>query len=128
MSGVSSRPLRLACLTAVSALAIGASGISFPPVHDIDLELGGHGHLRIGAVRTDVTLLGTAVAQVPGLQENLNRALQGIGGAETVTLDDTIERARHYGAIARDALALFPPGAMKQALLDTVDFCIERGH
>ena len=23
-------------------------------------------------------------------------------------LDDTIERARHYGAIARDALALFP--------------------
>ena len=43
-------------------------------------------------------------------------------------LDDTIERARHYGAIARDALALFPPGAMKQALLDTVDFCIERGH
>jgi octaprenyl-diphosphate synthase len=43
-------------------------------------------------------------------------------------LDDTIERARHYGAIARDALALFPPGAMKEALLDTVDFCIERGH
>ena len=25
-------------------------------------------------------------------------------------LDDTIERARHYGAIARDALALFPDG------------------
>jgi octaprenyl-diphosphate synthase len=43
-------------------------------------------------------------------------------------LDDTIERARHYGAIARDALALFPAGAMKQALLDAVDFCIARGH
>jgi octaprenyl-diphosphate synthase len=43
-------------------------------------------------------------------------------------LDDTIERARHYGAIARDALALFPASAMKQALLDAVDFCIERGH
>ena len=28
-------------------------------------------------------------------------------------LDDTIERARHYGAMARDALALFPSGAMK---------------
>ena len=43
-------------------------------------------------------------------------------------LEDTIERARHYGAMARDALALFPDAAMKQALLDTVDFCIERGH
>jgi octaprenyl-diphosphate synthase len=43
-------------------------------------------------------------------------------------LDDTVERARHYGAIARDALALFPASAMKQALLDAVDFCIERAH
>jgi octaprenyl-diphosphate synthase len=43
-------------------------------------------------------------------------------------LDDTIERARHYGAMARDALALFPDGAMKQALLDAVDFCIARAH
>jgi octaprenyl-diphosphate synthase len=43
-------------------------------------------------------------------------------------LEDTIERARHYGAIARDALALFPKSTMKQALLDTVDFCIARAH
>jgi octaprenyl-diphosphate synthase len=43
-------------------------------------------------------------------------------------LEDTIERARHYGAMARDALALFPDGAMKAALLATVDFCIARGH
>jgi octaprenyl-diphosphate synthase len=43
-------------------------------------------------------------------------------------LDDTVERARHYGAIARDALALFPKSAMKQALLNAVDFCIERAH
>jgi octaprenyl-diphosphate synthase len=43
-------------------------------------------------------------------------------------LEDTIERARHYGAMARDALALFPNGAMKQALLDAVDFCINRAH
>ncbi len=41
-------------------------------------------------------------------------------------LEDTVERARHYGAIARDALALFPKSAMKQALLDTVEFCIAR--
>ncbi len=43
-------------------------------------------------------------------------------------LEDTIERARHYGAIARDALQLFPNGPMKQALLDAVDFCIARAH
>ena len=43
-------------------------------------------------------------------------------------LDDTIERARHYGAIATDALALFPDGAMKRALLDAVAFSIARAH
>jgi len=43
-------------------------------------------------------------------------------------LDDTIERAKHYGAIARDALALFPNGTMKNALLETVEFCISRAH
>jgi octaprenyl-diphosphate synthase len=43
-------------------------------------------------------------------------------------LEDTIERARHYGAMARDALALFPEGPMKRALLDTVEFCIARAH
>ena len=44
------------------------------------------------------------------------------------TIEDTIERARHYGAMARDALALFPDGAMKAAMLETVDFCIARSH
>jgi octaprenyl-diphosphate synthase len=43
-------------------------------------------------------------------------------------LEDTVERARHYGAMARDALALFPKSRMKQALLDTVGFCIARAH
>jgi octaprenyl-diphosphate synthase len=43
-------------------------------------------------------------------------------------LEDTLERARHYGAMARDALALFPKSPMKQALLDAVDFCIARAH
>jgi octaprenyl-diphosphate synthase len=44
------------------------------------------------------------------------------------TLDDTVERARHYGAMAKDALALFEDGAMKGALLDVVDFCVNRTH
>ena len=43
-------------------------------------------------------------------------------------LEDTIERARHYGAMAHDALALFPRGAMKAALLEAVDFCVARAH
>jgi octaprenyl-diphosphate synthase len=41
---------------------------------------------------------------------------------------DTIERAKHYGAIARDALAIFPASAHKAALLEAVDFCIARAH
>jgi octaprenyl-diphosphate synthase len=41
-------------------------------------------------------------------------------------LRDTIERARHYGAIARDALGLFPDGEEKAALLDVIDFVIDR--
>jgi octaprenyl-diphosphate synthase len=41
-------------------------------------------------------------------------------------LDDTIDRARHYGAIAADALAIFPDSAHKQALLDVVEFCVSR--
>jgi octaprenyl-diphosphate synthase len=44
------------------------------------------------------------------------------------TLADTIERARHYGAMAKDALAPFPPSPMKQALLEAVDFCIARAR
>jgi octaprenyl-diphosphate synthase len=43
-------------------------------------------------------------------------------------LEDTVERARHYGAIAKDALALFPDSATKQALAEAVEFCIGRMH
>jgi octaprenyl-diphosphate synthase len=41
-------------------------------------------------------------------------------------IEDTISRARHYGAIAKDALALFPPAPMKEALEDAVEFSIDR--
>ena len=43
-------------------------------------------------------------------------------------LRDTVERARHYGAIARDALGIFDPGEAKRAMMDVVDFCIDRAH
>ena len=41
-------------------------------------------------------------------------------------IDDTVERARHFGAVARDALAPFPDSPHKSALLEAVDFCIGR--
>jgi octaprenyl-diphosphate synthase len=43
-------------------------------------------------------------------------------------MEDTIERARHYGAMARDALGIFAQSEEQQALIDVVDFCIERAH
>jgi octaprenyl-diphosphate synthase len=43
-------------------------------------------------------------------------------------LEDTIKRAQHYGAIARDALALFPASDMKLALEEAVEFCTVRTH
>jgi octaprenyl-diphosphate synthase len=43
-------------------------------------------------------------------------------------LEDTIKRAQHYGAIARDALALFPASDMKLALEEAVEFCTLRTH
>jgi octaprenyl-diphosphate synthase len=43
-------------------------------------------------------------------------------------IDDTVERARHFGAVARDALAPFPESAHKMALLEAVDFCIARAY
>ncbi|MBX6425018.1 MAG: polyprenyl synthetase family protein [Variibacter sp.] len=43
-------------------------------------------------------------------------------------LEDTVKRARHYGAIAKDALALFPDSPIKAALIETVEFCIARAH
>ena len=43
-------------------------------------------------------------------------------------LDDTVERARHYGAMARDALGIFPSSPAKDALIEVIDFCIERAY
>ena len=43
-------------------------------------------------------------------------------------LEDTINRAQHYGAMAVDALALFPSSPMKGALEQVVAFCLARSH
>jgi octaprenyl-diphosphate synthase len=44
------------------------------------------------------------------------------------TIETTFERARHYGAEAKAALAVFPPSPARQALLDVVAFSIIRAH
>ncbi|MBL6931945.1 MAG: polyprenyl synthetase family protein [Rhodospirillales bacterium] len=43
-------------------------------------------------------------------------------------LDDSVERARHYGSIARDSLGIFPDGEIKDAMISLIDFCIERPY
>ena len=43
-------------------------------------------------------------------------------------IGDTIGRARHFGEIARDALAPLRSTPQKSALLEVIDFCIERAN
>lgn len=43
-------------------------------------------------------------------------------------LSDSIDRARHYGAIARDALGIFKDCPQKRALIGLIEFCIQRAH
>jgi octaprenyl-diphosphate synthase len=42
------------------------------------------------------------------------------------TINDTIQRARHFGEIASDALAPLPLSPEKAAMLEVIDFCIAR--
>jgi len=43
-------------------------------------------------------------------------------------LADAMARAREYGTSARQALEGFPEGPAKEALLDVVDFCVDRAY
>ncbi|MDF2994804.1 MAG: Trans-hexaprenyltranstransferase [Xanthobacteraceae bacterium] len=57
---------------------------------------------------------------------DLERAMELLDRHKALT--DTVDRARHYGAIAKDALGLFADGPAKRALLDVVDFCVARAR
>ncbi len=48
--------------------------------------------------------------------------------AQHGALEATIERARHYGAIARDAMEIFPESDHKSALVDAIRFSVARAH
>ena len=43
-------------------------------------------------------------------------------------LNDSIERAKHYGSMSRDALGIFRDCPEKRALIALIDFCIQRVH
>lgn len=58
--------------------------------------------------------------------EALERAMMLV--AKYDGIKDTIARAEHYSAIARDALAPLTDSAEKAALLDVIDFCLSRAH
>jgi len=65
--------------------------------------------------------------------EDLDQREDDLGVAQELmqrhnALSDTIERARHYGAKAVDALELFPDSELKDALKDAVTFTIERAY
>ena len=56
--------------------------------------------------------------------ENLEKALGLL--RKHGTINETIQRARHFGEIARDALAPLPASKHKDALLEVIDFCVAR--
>ena len=64
--------------------------------------------------------------EVEQTEDDLRRALGLL--ERHGALRDTVARAGHYGAIARDALGIFPDGPAKRALVEIVDFCIERAY
>lgn len=43
-------------------------------------------------------------------------------------IEDTLERARHYGRLAVDAIADFPAGKAKSAMTETVAFAVQRAY
>jgi octaprenyl-diphosphate synthase len=57
---------------------------------------------------------------------DLDRALALLAGSRA--LADTLARAEAYGDHARRALDGFPPSPARAAMLDLVDFCIERAY
>ena len=59
-------------------------------------------------------------------EDDLTRALDLMTKHNALT--DTVSRAQHYGAIARDSLGLFGNGEEKRALEDLIDFCIHRAY
>ena len=59
-------------------------------------------------------------------EDDLAHAIELMG--KHGALEDAVKRAHHYGAIARDAMGIFEDGPEKKALIDAIDFCIDRAY
>ncbi len=57
---------------------------------------------------------------------DLSSAIERLGRAQAI--EETVARARSYGALAKSSLAPFKDSPHKRALLEVVDFCIARVH
>jgi octaprenyl-diphosphate synthase len=66
------------------------------------------------------------VEQLEQRDEDLNQAL-GLMDKHR-TLEDSLSRAREYGKTAMGALSDFPDTPLRRAMIDVVDFCIERAY
>ena len=64
-----------------------------------------------------------ALEQTP---EDLHQAIAILKNRRALV--DTVEQARGYGQEAALALGAFPDGPVKQALLDVVEFCVDRAY
>jgi octaprenyl-diphosphate synthase len=57
---------------------------------------------------------------------DLERAVAIMSRHEAI--EATLKRARHFGVLARESMAMFRDSAAKRALLDVVAFCVNRTH
>jgi octaprenyl-diphosphate synthase len=64
--------------------------------------------------------------QLEQRDEDLNQAL-GLMDRHRA-LEDSLSRAREYGKTAMGALSDFPDSPLRRAMIDVVDFCIERAY
>ncbi len=76
--------------------------------------------------KTDRAFWQAAVTGERTSDEDLAQAVALMRSTEA--LSDTIDRARHYGRRAIDALGPFPAGKAKTALTDAVEFAIARAY
>lgn len=57
---------------------------------------------------------------------DLEQAMEYLNKHEAIA--DTVARARHYAEIAKDALGTLPSSEHRDALVDVLDFCVQRAN
>jgi octaprenyl-diphosphate synthase len=68
----------------------------------------------------------SAIGGSQASDDDLQRAIRLL--KESDALADTLERARQYARRAIDALAIFPAGKAKAALIEAAEFAVSRAY